>query len=143
MQRDRIATARLWLGNASSDIALATDIATRFPARACFHAQQASEFALKAALIAVSDDHQRTHVADALAADLVRLGESVPNDVIVAANRLDLYYMGSRYPDALGGGDPLKVLQESDANSAIDQAKLVVTFCANLIQRLDDLSASP
>ncbi len=38
MQRDRIATARVWLDNAAMDLALAEKIAADFAPRACFHA---------------------------------------------------------------------------------------------------------
>lgn len=113
MQRDRLVAARIWLENARVDLAVAAEIAERFPSRACFHAQQAAELALKAALIAVADDHPRTRVADVLVGELVDLGIDVPVDVAEAANRLDLFYMGSRYPDALVGADPLKVLQSA------------------------------
>ncbi len=88
-----------------------------------------------AALIVLADDHPRTHVADRLAAELVSLGETVPADVIAAANRLDLYYMGSRYPDALGGGDPVKILQEADALAAIGQAERVLAYCRAIVER--------
>lgn len=47
MQRDRFVAARTWLQNARADLALAMEIAERYPSRACFHAQQAAELALK------------------------------------------------------------------------------------------------
>ncbi len=136
MQRDRLAAARLWLGNAETDLALAREIAERYAARACFHAQQSAEMALKAVLIALADDHPRTHVGDGLVRELEALGEIVPPEIIAAANRLDLYYTGSRYPDALGGADPRKVLGTVDALAAADQAADVVAFAAHSINRV-------
>jgi len=47
-------TAHTWLDNAPADLQLVAEIAERFPSRTCFHAQQAVELALKAALIAVA-----------------------------------------------------------------------------------------
>jgi len=42
----------------------------RYPSRACFHAQQAAELALKALLIALTDDHPRSHIGDVLIREL-------------------------------------------------------------------------
>ncbi len=135
MQRDRIASAQTWLANARNDLALAGEIAAGYPARACFHAQQAAEFALKGALTALADDHPRTHVGDELTAELAELGEAVPPEVTRAAARLDLYYVGARYADSLGGADPLRVLGEADARAAVAQAESVVAYAAALVAR--------
>ncbi|GAC1309607.1 MAG: HEPN domain-containing protein [Vulcanimicrobiaceae bacterium] len=135
MQRDRIATARVWLANAANDLELAGEIAERFAARACFHAQQCSELALKGALIALADDHPRTHVGAGLLRDLQALDVDVPSGIVEAANRLDLFYVGSRYPDALGGADPLKVLTADDARRAIAHAGDVLAFATQLVDR--------
>ena len=104
MQRDRLAAARLWLSNAETDLELAREIAGRYASRACFHAQQSAEMALKGLLIALADDHPRTHIGDGLVRELEALGEVVPPGIIAAAN-----------PDALGGADPRKVLVSADA----------------------------
>lgn len=135
MQRDRIATARTWLANATNDLELAREIAERFAARACFHGQQCSELALKGALIALADDHPRTHVGAALLREFEALGVEIPPAVVAAANRLDLFYVGSRYPDALGGADPLKVLTADDAGRAIAHARDVLAFATHLVER--------
>ncbi len=46
--------------------------------------------------------------------------------------------MGSRYPDALGGADPSKVLQKSDAVLAIEQARSVFDYAADLVRELKE-----
>ncbi|MGP6158086.1 MAG: hypothetical protein ACLPYS_11395 [Vulcanimicrobiaceae bacterium] len=66
--------------------------------------------------------------------------ERVAPDVARAASRLDLYYVSSRYPDALGGADPLRVLDETDARSAVDQER-VVSYAADIVTRV--VSAEP
>ena len=92
--------------------------------------------ALKAALIAVSDDHPRTHIGEHLIRELVGLGEAVPSEIADSADRLDMYYMGSRYPDALGGADPRRMVAESDAIVAIERANAIVTFAASIVERI-------
>ena len=133
MQRDRIVTARLCLSNAETDLALAIEITDRYASRSAFHAQQAVEMALKAVLIAIADDHPRTHVGGDLLKELEGLGESVPAFVTVAANRLDLFYMGSRYPDAVGGADPRAVVGASDAAAAVEHARSVLVYARDRI----------
>ncbi len=135
MQRDRIVTARLWLSNAETDLALAVEIVDRYASRSAFHARQAAELALKAALIAIADDHPRTHVGGDLIKELGGLGEAVPADVVAAANRLDLFYMGSRCPDAVGGADPRAVIGASEAAAAVNHARAVLAYART---RIDD-----
>ena len=136
MQPNRFVTAETWLGNARIDLEVAAEISERYPSRACFHAQQGAEMALKALLIALTDDHPRSHIGDVLVQELRALSVNVPAAVETAANRLDLFYMGSRYPDALGGADPSKVLQVGDAVSAIRQGSDVLAFVEESVERL-------
>ncbi len=65
-----------------TDLELAREIVERFAARACFHAQQCSGFALKGALIALADDHPRTHVGEGLLRELEALDVAIPEDVL-------------------------------------------------------------
>ncbi len=61
MQRDRMAVARTWLRTAERDFRLAKTAVDIEPSLAAFHAQQAAEKSLKALLVALTDDHPRTH----------------------------------------------------------------------------------
>ena len=133
MQHDRLRLARTWLQNARNDLDLTETIAERFPARACFHAQQSSELGLKAALVAVADDHPRTPVGGDLVLELRGVGVAVHEDVAAAANALDLYYASSRYPDALAGADPLRVISTGDAHRAVERAHLVFSFASSVV----------
>jgi len=69
MQRDRFVAASTWLRNAQVDLEVATE-SGRYPSRACFRAQQAAQLALKALLIALTDDHPRSHIGDVLIREL-------------------------------------------------------------------------
>ena len=143
MRRDRFVAADVWLANADVDLQVATELADRFPSRACFPAQQAAELVLKAALIALTDDHPRAHSGGILIEEIRESGCEVPTHVALAANRLDLFYLGSRYPDALGGADPSRVLQKSDAVLAVEQARSVFDYAENLVCKLKEASALP
>jgi HEPN domain-containing protein len=56
-----------------------------------------------------------------------------PAVVVAAANRQDLFCASPRYPDALGGAGPRKVLQDADAAVAIEQARQVVGLSETVI----------
>ena len=96
-----------WLQDAEDDFAAAADLARlgRY-AKACFHAQQAAEKALKALLIAKAGRYERTHSAYALLLAAERAGLEVPREVKDAAEELDRHYVPSRYPNAWPWGPP-------------------------------------
>ena len=137
MQRDRFVTARRWLRGAESDLAIAALIANDFPARAAFHAQQSAEMALKAVLVAVADDHPTTHASSQLVKELRNIPFDVPNDVASAGASLDMYYLVSRYPDAVGDADPLDLVSPDDVALAIVRGRRVVTFATSTILALE------
>ncbi len=136
MQPDRFVTAHRWLRGAKADLDLATVIAKGFPARAAFHAQQSAEMALKAILVAISDDHPTTHASSQLVRELRTLSFEVPDDVASAGSSLDLYYLVSRYPDAVGDADPLDLVSADDVALALKRARCVVDFAIATIDAL-------
>lgn len=76
------------------------------PNVACFHARQAAEKALKAALVARDGDSAREHSPVALLRECVKDAAHVET-LLDNARRLDKFYTSSRDPDALGGLDPI------------------------------------
>lgn len=93
---------------------------------ACFIAHQSAEKALKALL-------EKTNLPS-WGHDLVDLVErvkqtiSVPQIVVVACSRLNLYYISTRYPDSFPSGAPADKFTEQQAISAIEDAEEVLTF---------------
>lgn len=129
MQPDRFALARYWLASADNDFVVAREYVKRIPTVACFHAQQGAEKALKALLVATCGDAPRTHVASELVAELDAADQAPPADVGADARSLDKYYAPTRYPDALGGGNPDTAFVEADAEAAISAADRVYSYC--------------
>ncbi len=127
MQRDRFTVARTWLANAARDRRAALILLDSEPALAAFHAQQVAEKALKAATIALTDDHLRTHATSLLLRELREVA-AIPEDVAADALALDLYYASARYPDAVSDDDPGEVVQRSDAQLALGRAERVLEF---------------
>ena len=68
---------------------------------ACFLAQQAAEFALKAVLIREVGARPLTHSLYDMARGLARVrGVELGEDVAVCAKQLEEHYVQARYPDA-------------------------------------------
>lgn len=142
MQRSRFVVARRWLRGAIADLALAEDVAIRFPARAAFHAQQSAEMALKAVLVAATDDHPTTHSSSELIRELRSLQLAIPDAVAAAGASLDLYYLASRYPDAVGDADPLDLVSSEDVVLALQRGRQVVDFASSTVDTLERAEAS-
>lgn len=127
MQRDRKAVAASWLATAERDLRGARAMLESEPSLAAFHAQQAVEKALKAVLVWIADDHPRTHAATTLVRELIahEPGASV---LEADASALDLYYLTSRYPDAVGDVDPGDVIGTDDARRALARCDRVLSY---------------
>jgi len=91
-----------WLEEAVDDYESAKDLMKlgRY-GKACFFAQQASEKALKALMI----KRVRAHVDIHSVAEILRRlkgAVEVPDELIAVGERLDRYYIPTRYPNAWG-----------------------------------------
>ena len=128
MQRDRAAVARTWQRTARRDLDSARALLDVAPSLAAFHAQQAAEKALKALLVATTDDHPRTHTAGRLVRELRDDDATIGDDLLQDATALDIYYLTSCYPDAVGDEDPGDVIGREDAETAIARAQRISTF---------------
>jgi HEPN domain-containing protein len=118
---DADATAREWLRFADDDAALARGGLTRRqifqPRQVCFNAQQATEKAIKALLVAEQITFSFTH-------DLEQLARLLPPSRIVTAAVVDLAWLGqwataTRYP---GSAEPNWV----EARRAVEIAETLV-----------------
>jgi HEPN domain-containing protein len=117
------AEAERWLGQAENDLASAGVLAREgFAAQACFTCQQAAEKALKAL-------HYWGGARFVLGHSLVELlGPLLPQypqlaPLQEAAQRLDQYYIPTRYPNGLPGGAPFQVYTKAQAAEAIASAQ--------------------
>ncbi|MDA8094915.1 MAG: HEPN domain-containing protein [Betaproteobacteria bacterium] len=111
--------AARWFAAARSDLSAAKVLqSSGHFALTCFHAQQCAEKAIKGLLVA-RGTLPKTHA-------IVRLAKELPerNEVIRRAERLDRYYVGTRYPDALPeGASADDVYDRDDAADAIGSAE--------------------
>lgn len=135
MQRDRAAVARTWYRTAERDLRVAAVAIDIEPSLAAFHAQQGAEKALKALLVATTDDHPRTHTAGRLIHELREADPTIDESIVRDATSLDLYYLTSRYPDTLGDADPGDVIGRDDAASAIARARRILAFVDGRLDR--------
>lgn len=132
MSRDPAAEARRWLRQAESDLSDARYLleGKRF-AVACFLCHQAAEKALKAVLYGSGADLVLGH---GLARLCQEVAEVAPDSMPRCAewSSLDLYYVPTRYPDALPeGGVPSETFTHTQATDAVGLAAEVVGFAAD------------
>lgn len=134
MSRDQRVEGARWLAQAESDLSDARYLAAdqRF-AMACFLAQQCAEKALKAVLYAEGADLVLGHGVGKLCQEVSAV---LPDQAGRCSEwrGLDLYYVPTRYPDALPDGIPATTFTSGQASHAIALAAEVVEFAAG---RLD------
>ncbi len=98
---------------------------------ASFHAQQAAEKALKAALLA-RGHFERGHASIGLLEELAKRGVPVPEELKTVARKLDKHYVDARYPNG-AGGDPARFYDEPIAREAVSQAEELVRHARSLL----------
>ncbi len=125
---DRLKDTARWLRYAKEDLTTAERLLAQSdisPRQACWHAQQAAEKALKAALIFLQIDFQRTHdleVLQGLLPERWQRETELPN-----LKDLNKWAIEARYPDtALEATD-------TDASESVEQARIVWTSISNTL----------
>ncbi|RHX83343.1 HEPN domain-containing protein [Leptospira stimsonii] len=112
-----------WLAQAERDLEWAeASLQSGFFAQTCFVCQQVGEKALKALAYFRGADLVKSHSVKTIAKELNENGE-----IESIGQKLDLYYIPTRYPDAFTDGAPFEYFEES-------QAKEAVVFAGTLIR---------
>ncbi len=122
-------TGRLhaWLRQAHSDLAMAAYASEGgFHAQACYHCSQAAEKALKAMLLALDQEPDRTHSIERLVCALELLGIETAPLRQLPLKPLQRMTTASRYPD--GDEAPVDLFDERDGTLALQVARAVVGF---------------
>lgn len=123
------ASAHAWIEHAERDL----EIASRgeFPDDACYHAQQATEKALKALLAERGEEVPRHHRLTNLLNILDAWVEFPPmfRDHCLL---LEQYYLATRYPDI--PEEPARLFTSEDAAEALRAARAIVTFVKSALK---------
>ena len=126
--RDPKAEGDRWFEQATADLQAARSMRKEGHWwAACFHAQQAGEKAVKAYLYGEGERLVLGHAVAQLIRDAAQHNARFL-ELAEAAASLDVYYIGTRYPNGIPGGVPAEVFVESQARSAIEHAELVLEF---------------
>ena len=131
-------TGRLhaWLRQAHSDLAMAVYASEGgFHAQACYHCSQAAEKALKAVLLALDQEPERTHSIERLLCAIESLGLETDPLRQLPLKPLQRMTTASRYPD--GDEAPVDLFDARDGALALEVARAVVAFAD---QQLGDLA---
>lgn len=116
------------------DLDTAGDLQVSHAYAGCFFAQQAAEKAVKAVLCARDGGARREHSISVMLHGMPELADMIS---MADATVLDLLYMPSRYPDALPGGVPGKLITQDQAEDAWRRANRIVGACVQVIAALE------
>ncbi|MGA2977348.1 MAG: HEPN domain-containing protein [Spirochaetia bacterium] len=126
-----------WLVTAREDLETAIVLARNGRhAHACFHSHQAGEKALKAVWGGAGSDPWG-HSLRKLLEDLRLVSEHsfvMLGDLVEEGARLDRYYVPTRYPNGLPDITPDMAYFQSDAEHAINLAKVIIDRVAALVR---------
>lgn len=137
-------TGRLhaWLRQAHSDLAMAAYANEGgFHAQACYHCSQAAEKALKALLLALDQEPERTHSIERLLSALELLGIATAPLRQLPLKPLQRMTTASRYPD--GDEAPVDLFDERDGALALEVARAVVGFADRQLGGLGERPSDP
>lgn len=117
-----------WIKEAEDDLGAARHLleAKKF-SKACFHAQQAAEKAVKALLLKRCGRHEDIHGVSSLletASDFME----VKDELRRRGSRLDRHYIPARYPNAWPAGAPHEHYSREDAEEAVRDAEAILEF---------------
>ncbi len=116
-----------WLRQAHSDLAMAVYASDGgFHAQACYHCSQAAEKALKAVLLALDQEPERTHSIERLLCALELLGIETAPLRQLPLKPLQRMTTASRYPD--GDEAPVDLFDDRDGALALQVARAVVGY---------------
>lgn len=128
---DSAAEAERWYRTAEDDLRFARlALETEFFHKACFHAQQAGEMAIKAVAYGLGE---RVVLGHSIAELVQKYADRVPGlgRLSEDASLLDQFYIPTRYPNGLPGGLPSESYSETQAVSAIAAADRILRFASN------------
>ena len=111
-----------------------------FHAQACYHCSKAAEKALKALLLALDQEPERTHSIERLLGALERLGLETAPLRQLPLKPLQRMITASRYPD--GDEAPVDLFDERDGALALEVARAVLGFADQQLGGLDQLPSS-
>ncbi|MGQ4873139.1 MAG: HEPN domain-containing protein [Promethearchaeota archaeon] len=105
---------------------------------AVFHAQQASEKAVKALLASQNINGWGHSIVNLLSKYHKEFNREIEN-IIKFAMFLDKHYILTRYPDALPGIAPHNAYNKEEAEVSINQAKKIIDFVKKEIKYFEKL----
>jgi len=111
-----------------------------FHAQACYHCSQAAEQALRALLLALDQEPERTDSIERLLGALELLGIETAPLRLLPLKPLQRMTTASRYPD--GDEAPVDLFDQRDGELALEVAHAVVGFVDQQLGGLDQPASS-
>lgn len=123
-----------WLKQAEADLKAAKDSMEDGNYEwSCFQSQQAAEKALKAYLYEKGYTSIITHLLKELVSECER-HDGIFRSIMADAKYLDMHYISTRYPNALGGDlSPSEFYEREDAQKCINSAESILKIVKQLL----------
>jgi HEPN domain-containing protein len=122
-----------WVEQAQRDLKVARDnVGLGNYELVCFLSQQAAGKALKGFLLLAGRSHQPIHSVSELLKECAQLDPRF--EQLRPSAGLDLYYISTRYPDAVGGGAPYHVFDKDAAEKCLSLASSSIEFVTKSIE---------
>ena len=123
-----------WYNQAENDLLWAQDtLKSGHYAQACFVCQQAAEKATKSLALYRGYDQIKSHSIYEIITGL-----GINDELKTIAQRLDQYYISTRYPDAFPSGAPFQFFTKEQADEAFEFASVFLARIADLIEKQDE-----
>jgi HEPN domain-containing protein len=134
--KNNLEEAKRWLNEAEKDLEAAKVLKEKELFHlSCFHSEQAAQKALKSYLYFKGERFIFINSVGKLALTSVEFDEEF-RKILRNAEKLDRYYIPTRYPDALAfPAVPSESYNIEDAETALNDANLIFNFVKNKIMR--------
>ncbi len=135
--KNNLEEAKRWLKEAEKDLEAAKILKDKtFFHLSCFHSEQCVQKALKGFLYFKGERFITIHSTGKLALKASEFDKDF-EQVLIIAERLDRYYIPTRYPDALAfPAVPSESYNIEDAEQATKDASVILALVKNKIEKL-------
>lgn len=136
--KDAKAEALRWYNQALDDLEFVRWLLKegRFFDKGCFIAQQAAEKALKASLYATGKRVVLGHSTYDLTKELSKIDKGFEK-LLNECKLLDRYYIPTRYPNGLPGGEPMSYFGADELKEGLDAAEKVFNAAVDFLTKKD------
>lgn len=136
-QEDRIREAKRWLKQAENNLLVAEQLLElKYYSWSCFISHQTAECAIKSVYEFRGENIEKIHSITMLIKgdEAERItGINELNEIVEYAQKLDKYYIPTRYVNSIPEGSPYEYFNQKDAEECLQSAKVIINSVKKLL----------